>query len=110
MSDYETYVEGLGSTIPCNRVSLECGAILLEYVQEMCDPRISSNRLIELLAGLRDEWCKRSGDGVVSDVLNALALWEDAEREAHERRAYELDENEPHPWNHDTPAERWGER
>lgn len=48
MSAYETYVEGLGDTIPVNRVSLELAAILLEYAQEMADPRISSGRWIEL--------------------------------------------------------------
>lgn len=110
MSDYETYIEGLGQTIPVNRIGLEEAAMLLEYVQEMCDQRVTSGRLIELLAGLRHEWKNRHGDDVVSDVLNALAMWEDANDREHERRAYELDANEPHPWNHDTHAEKEGLR
>ncbi|MDH4038807.1 MAG: hypothetical protein OEV86_15140 [Candidatus Krumholzibacteria bacterium] len=109
MSDYETYIEGLGSTIPVNRVSLECAAILLEHMQAMCDPRQSSGQFIEDLFEMRAEWAKQGGDGVVSDVLNALARWEDAEAAKH-TEANVCPDNEPHPWNHDTPDEKWGMR
>lgn len=111
MSGYETYVEGLGDTIPMNRVSLEEAAILLEMFQEMCDPRISSGRLIELMPMMRTAWMNRGGDGVVSDVLNALYRWETAEAEAQERERQAADEqSDTHPWNHDTHGERNGER
>lgn len=111
MSGYETYVEGLGDTIPMSRVSLEEAAILLELFQEMCDPRISSGRLIELMPMMRTAWMNRGGDGVVSDVLNALYMWETAEAQHGVMLAYADDlASDTHPWNHDTHGERNGER
>jgi hypothetical protein len=109
MSDYETYIEGLGDTIPVNRASLECASLLLEYMQAMCDPRVTSGSLLEDLYGMRAEWKKQGGDVVVNDVLNALAMWENAEAAKH-TEANACPDNEPHPWNHDTPDEKWGMR
>ena len=111
MSGYETYVEGLGDTIPMSRVSLEEAAPLLEYLQAMTDPRITSGDLLDMLHGMREVWHRHGGDGVVSDVLNALYMWEAAEADQQERERQAADEaSDTHPWNHDTHGERNGER
>ncbi len=66
-------------TINLDKTTAELASVLLEYVQELADPRVSRARFLELAVGLSDEWSERGGDGIVNELLIALELAEEAE-------------------------------
>lgn len=95
-------------TISLDKTTAELASILLEYVQELADPRVSRSRFLELAVGLSDEWGKRGGDGIVNDLLNALALSDEAEARVHAEAARRA-EDERDGWDgshHDRHEEK----